>query len=165
MELLVAVTISTVVALGIVSFYLFSINSFASTSNYTDLNARSRYASDIISRDIRNSNCVGYETTNVLMLNLQNDPNPVTYAYDATAGTLQRGQNTSTRTLLRGIISLSWNLYQLPTNGAGYGSFPPAGLAVDAKFISFQWTCSRPLSGGQSNSASLQTAMVELRNR
>ena len=165
MELLVATAISTGVALGAVSFYLFSLNSFASTSNYTDLNAKSRYASDIISRDIRNSNCVGFASTNQLMLNLQNDPNPVTYDYDAAAGTLQRTQGASTQTLLRGITSLSWTLYELPTNGASYGNFPPAVLAVDTKFISFQWTCSRLLSGAQSNSASLQTAMVELRNR
>jgi Tfp pilus assembly protein PilW len=165
MELLVAVSVSAFVLLAVMSFYLFSINSFASTSAYTIFNSRSRYASDIISRDIRNSSSVASATTNQLVLNLQADPDQVTYTYDSAKRTLTRVQGSSTKTLLQQVTYLTWALYQSSTNGSTYGVFTPASVPGSAKFISLQWDCSSRLSGSRSNSASLQTAMIELRNR
>jgi Tfp pilus assembly protein PilW len=164
MELLVAAAIATAVALGAVSFYIFSIKSFAATSNYTVLNGWSRNASDMISRDVRNANGVASATTNQLTLNLESDPNPVTYTYDPAGQTLSRVQGSSSQILLQNLTSLTWSLYQTPTNTL-YGSFPPAADPAVAKFVSFQWNCARPVSGAQSNSATLQTALIELRNR
>jgi len=165
MELLVALTITAFVLLAVMSFYLFSVNSFASTSTYTVFNSRSRNASDIISRDIRNSSSVSAATTNQLVLNLQAEPDQVTYTYDSAARTLTRVQGSSSKTLLQQITYLNWTLYEWPSNGASYGVFQPAAVPGNAKFISLQWDCAARLSGSRSNSASLQTAMIELRNR
>jgi len=164
-ELVVASTVTAFVILAVMSFYLFSINSFASTSTYTVFNSRARNASDVFSRDIRNASSVSSATSNQLVLNLQADPDPVTYAYDSAAGTLTRVQGASSRTLLRQLTYLNWSLYQSPTNGSSYGSFQPTTVAGSAKFISLQWDCASRLSGSRSNSSSLQTAMIELRNR
>ena len=164
-ELLVALAVSTFVLLAVMSFYLFSINSFAFTSAYTVFNSRSRYASDIISRDIRNSSSVSSATTNQLVLNLQADPDQVTYTYDSAKRTLTRVQGSSSTTILKDVTFLTWSLYQSPTNGSSYGVFTPASGPGSAKFVSLQWDCATRLSGSRSNSASLQTAMIELRNR
>src|SRR3954469_22862306 len=112
LEVMVATAIGSFVLLAAVSFYIFSLTSFASTSNYVDINSKATFASDIISRDIRNSSSVASAVSNQLTLNLQNDSNPVTYTYDSVAATLSRSQSGSARILLSGINSLSWSLYQ-----------------------------------------------------
>src|SRR5438046_8095202 len=63
-ELLVSVALGTLLLLGGSSFYLFSISSFASMTNYSELNSQSRAASDFISRDIRSAIFVAGYTTN-----------------------------------------------------------------------------------------------------
>src|SRR5258705_6281361 len=68
MELLVGVAISALVLTAAGSFFLFSLRSFASMANYTDLNSKDRLATDLITRDIRNALSVVSSTTNPIVL-------------------------------------------------------------------------------------------------
>ena len=52
-ELIVSVALLTLLLLGGSSFYIFSLRSFASMTNYSELNSQGRMASDMISRDVR----------------------------------------------------------------------------------------------------------------
>src|SRR5215471_15745463 len=122
-EVIVAVALGVLLLLGVMSFYLFSLTSFASMANYADLNAQSRAASDWITRDLRTATSVASLTTNQLVLN-EFDGTNVTLNFDALAGTLTRVKGNYTRTLLKDVNSLSFSLYQRPTNSsAAYEQF------------------------------------------
>ena len=165
-ELMVGTALGTLLLTGVASLYLFSAKSFVSMTNYVDLNSRNRRASDILSRDIRAA--TGVNSTSSSATNSQivlKSPNGnVTYAFDGGTGTLTRSQAGETEILLAGLTSLSFSLYQRPTSGAYYESFPSASAAT-AKLVGFDWVCSRKVYGSQKNSENVETALVELRNQ
>src|SRR5206468_9689476 len=79
-ELLVGIALGTLVLVAVGSFYLFSLTSFATMANYSELNSKNRMASDTISRDIRSASSVATATANQLVLHFANTD--VTYTYD-----------------------------------------------------------------------------------
>ncbi len=163
-EVIISSALAVLLLLGAMSFYVFSLSSFASMANYADLNAQSRAASDWITRDVRAATSVASATTNQLVLNAFDGTN-VTLNFDPAAGKLTRTKGSESRTLLKDVTSLSFSLYQRPTNNsAAYEQFPPA-IAANAKLVAFQWSCSRRVSGPQNDSETIQAAMVELRNQ
>jgi Tfp pilus assembly protein PilW len=162
-EMMVAAAVGFLVLGSGVSVYLFSIRSFASMANYSDLNEKSRYASDMISRDIRSCTSVTSASANQLALNYP-DHSTTAYAFDPNTGLLVRSKNGQARVLLTGVTSLTFRLYQQPDSAAGYEQFP-AGTPANAKLIAFQWSCARSLGGSQNNSESVEAAIVEMRNK
>jgi type II secretory pathway pseudopilin PulG len=160
-ELIVGTALGMLVLLAVGSFYLFSLTSFGSMANYTDLNSKNRMAADTISRDIRSAASVTSVTANQLVLHFAKTD--VTYTYDPSLGTLTRLQFGQPRILLNGVDSLTFTLYQRPLNGAGYEDFPPA-TPVTAKLVSFEWNCSQRVYRSVRTSFSHQAAIVELRN-
>jgi len=159
---MVAIALGSLLLLGVALLYLFSLKSFTSMSNYAALNARNRYASDIITRDIRSASRVTSATSEQLVLRLGGDD--VTYNYDEGAGTLTRSYLEEDKVLLDSVTSLSFSLYQRPSAGAPYEEFAVA-TATNAKLVGFQWECSRRVYGTQKSSQSLQAAIVKLRNK
>ena len=165
MELLVGVAISALVLTAAGSFFLFSLRSFASMANYTDLNGKDRLATDLITRDIRNALSVVSSTTNQIVL--QAPPaagaNTVAFTYDPAARTLTRTDSNSSRILLMGVRSCSFSLYQRPATNTTYNVFPAATPST-AKLVAYQWSCKRKLVGTQSESESVQMAKISIRN-
>ena len=161
-ELMVGIALGSLLLLGVVSMYLFSLKSFTSMSNYTELNAGNRYASDIVTRDLRSASGVTSATSQKLVLRLGGAD--LTYNYDEDAGTLTRSYRGEDEVLLEGVNFLSFSLYQRPSNGAAYEEFS-AATASDAKLVGFQWECTRRVYGTQKNSQSLAAAIVKLRNK
>ena len=161
-ELMVAVAVGSLVLLGAMSVYIFSITSFASMANYADLNQKSRYASDMITRDIRGGSVSSATTTTQLVLN----DGTTTYSYNSTAGTLIRLQNGESKILLSGIDSdsLRFTLWDRPTSTSTYEQFS-TGTPATAKLIGFEWSCSRRLVGSRIESQSVETALVDIRNK
>ena len=165
-ELLVGIAIGFVVIAGAVSFYSFAVASFAAMSNFTDMNQKERRATDIISRDIRSSLAISNATGSQLILNA-NDGVNVTYNYDVAKRTLIRVRGNASQVLLNGIVtnSLSWTMYQRPAAGANYDVFPTTTIPDSAKLVSLRWNCWRRVSGTETNSHSMATAKIELRNQ
>ena len=165
-ELMVGVALGSLLLMGVASMYLFSLKSFTSMSNYSELNARNRYASDIVTRDIRSAtgvtSAVNSATNQQLVLRFRGAD--LTYNYDEDAGTLTRSYLGEDEVLLEGVNSLSFSLYQKPLSGAAYEQFSVA-TAANAKLVGFQWECSRRVYGTQKSSQSLQAAIVKLRNK
>ena len=161
-EMMVGIALGSLLLLGVASMYLFSLRSFTSMSNYTELNARNRYASDIVTRDIRSAAGVTSATSQQLVLRFGGAD--LTYHYAKDAGTLTRSYLEQDEVLLEGVNSLSFSLYQRPSNGAAYEEFSVA-TATNAKLVGFQWECSRRVYGTQKNSQSLEAAIVKIRNK
>jgi prepilin-type N-terminal cleavage/methylation domain-containing protein len=167
-EMMVAVAVGCLLLAALATLYVFSMRSFAAMANYSDLNNKSRYASDIISRDIRSALNVVSATTSQLVLNEPDDTTGnTTYNYDDVAGTLSRTKNGETKVLLSGVVpnSLIFTLYQRPFVGAAYDDIKTAATPADAKLVAFQWSCTRRVVGSLNNSEDLEAARVELRNK
>lgn len=162
LEMMVGIALGSLLLLGVASMYLFSLRSFTSMSHYTELNARNRYASDMVTRDLRSATGVTSATSQQLVLRLGGAD--LTYHYDEDAGTLTRSYLEQDEILLEGVNSLSFSLYQRPSNGAAYEEFSVA-TASNAKLVGFQWECSRRVYGTQRDSQSLEAAIVKLRNK
>ena len=161
-EMMVGIALASLLLLGVASLYLFSLKSFTAMSNYIELNARNRYASDIVTRDIRSATGVTSATSQQLVLRFGGAD--LTYNYDEDAGTLTRSYLEQDEVLLEGVNSLSFSLYQKPLNGAAYEEFSVA-TPSNAKLVGFQWECSRRVYGTRKNSQSLEAAIVKLRNK
>jgi Tfp pilus assembly protein PilW len=161
LEFIFSVALGMLLLAGAGSFFLFGLRSFAAMYNYADLNMRSRNATDVISRDIRSSYGIISASSSQLVLDL--DSITATYTYSPSARTLTRTQSGVSQVLLTQIDSFSFSLYGRPT-GAAYEAFPPA-TAATAKLVGFQWTCSRQTPNSHSDSQSVQTALVEMRNQ
>lgn len=166
-EMMIAMAIGLVLTLGASSFYLFSLRSFTAMANYTDLNTKSRYASDLISRDLRLALSVQSLNNNQLILNEPGSGANVTYTYDPGQGTLSRAEGTGSQVLLTQIASNSFafSFYGRPTTNSTYESFP-TNAPNGAKIVGFKWDCTRTVvSGSPGNSDNLQMALVNLRNQ
>ena len=68
-EMMVGVALGSLLLISVASLYLYSLKSFSSMSNYTDLSSKNRHASDIVSRDIRSAISIASVSTNQLVLN------------------------------------------------------------------------------------------------
>ncbi len=164
-EMMIAFALCCLLLAGMMSLYSFTTSSFASLTSYTALSQKTRSASDIISRDLRCSTSVDDTTTsNKLVLNTLSGAK-VTYLYDSTAQTLVRSNSAEVRQLLADIVSLSFSLYQRPTNRALAYEVLPAGNPGSAKLVGFQWKCARRIVGSHTDSQDLQAGIVELRNQ
>ena len=161
-ELMVGIGLGTLLLAGLASMYLFSLRSFTSMANYSEMNARSRHACDVLTREIRLASGVTSATSEKLVLRFGGAD--LTYTYDEDTETLTRIYIGRTNVLLDSIKSLSFSLYERPTSGAAYEDFPVATPST-AKLVGFQWSCSRRVVGSQKNSQSVEAALVKLRNK
>jgi prepilin-type N-terminal cleavage/methylation domain-containing protein len=165
-EMLVAMGIGTMVMLFAASFYVFSMRSFTSMANFTDLDVKNRMASDLISRDLRSATSVQSLQANQLVLNEPGGIN-CTYTYSAARGTLTRSDGSRTQVLLTQIASNSFafSFYARPSTNSLYESFP-TNAPNGAKLVGFKWTCTRSvMAGSPANSSRQQMGLVSLRNQ
>lgn len=163
-EMVVAAGIGSVFIAVMIMLYMFSMRSFTAMANYADFGRRSRYASDLLSRDIRCALYVVSATNNQIVLSAPDGTN-ISYTFSPTLRTVTRVKANDSKTLLKNVAWVAFALYQVPATNAAYNAFTTTSVATDAKMVGFQWSCSQPVQGLESNSEDVQTAIVSLRNR
>jgi hypothetical protein len=175
-ELMVGLALSSILVGLSGSMWLFGSRSFVAMGNYTDLDARSRSALDLLSRDIRQATQVtAFQTsgtaksltvTNALL------GTATTYAWNAAPRTLvcqKSGQPD--QIYLTECDRWDFQLFQrAPQKGGSYVFFPATNAAgvYDAsicKLVNMSWKCSRTMLGSKMHTESVQTAQVVLRNK
>jgi Tfp pilus assembly protein PilW len=162
MEMMVVVFIASFFIIGVLDFTIITFNQgIYATTNYADLNAKSRRTLDYLSRDIRNAKgLVSFATNSITLTNL--DGTSFTYAWD--------GSNAFTRTyggvsslMMTNCDYLSFNIYQRnPTNGFTFVT--TTATPSQTKLIDVSWRCSRKYMGQKLNTESVQTARIVIRN-
>jgi hypothetical protein len=161
-EFLVALAIAVVLLTGVVAFGLFSSESFAATLNYVDLSNSSKSALERVTRDIRGTRRLKtYDAQDVTFEDV--DGADLRWRYDPTAKTLSRTKNGTTETVLTGCESVQFLIFQRTPMAGNYGNYPTAD-ATTCKVVQVQWKCSRLLTGSRSNSESVRSAKVVMRN-
>jgi hypothetical protein len=158
------------------SMWLFGSRSFAAMGNYTNMDAQSRSALDLMSRDIRQATQVtGFQNTaDTKSLTLTNTSlgTGVTYTWTQGGKTLvcQRAGQPD-RVYLTGCDRWDFELFQRSPLKNGSYTFYPATNALGAydlnicKLINMTWKCSRSFLSNNENTEHVQTAQVVLRNK
>jgi hypothetical protein len=128
------------------------------------MNQKTRYASDYISRDVRCASSVDDTTTNNILVLNSLSGGKITYLYDSKLQTLVRSNSTEVKLLLSNLVSMSFSLYQRPTNSSLSYESLPAATPGSAKLIGFNWKTSQRIVTSESDSQDAQAGIVELRN-
>jgi len=175
-ELMVGVALSSIILAMSGSLYLFGSRSFVAMGNYTDLDAKSRYALDRMSHDIREATRVtafqNSGTTKWLTVTNAATGTATTYTWNATPRTLvcqKTGQPD--QVYLPECDRWDFELYQRTPQSGGNYVFHPATDAHGVydlsicKLVNMTWKCSRTILGSKMNTESVQTAQVVLRNK
>lgn len=170
-EAVVAVALGTLVLAVVASITVYSSRTFSAISNYVDLDAHSRFALDIISREARQCTAVTDCQTNgsIVTITLTNMPSVtmMKLIYNSTAGTLTfQRSNQPDKVLLTGCDR--WNIWlytRAPSVTATNIAFNAATNLATCKLINMSWKCSRTIMGSKLNTESVQTAQIVLRNK
>src|SRR5579859_269619 len=165
-EMMVALLCGMIIVASLMAITVFASRSYLAIANYRDLDKNSRNALDVMSRDIRNMSTVTAYATNAITLSALNG-DTVTFNWNPTATTFTRtytsSSTTNTTMLLTNCTVLVFNVYsQVPT---GPFKFPPTATNVfESRLIDVSWRCARAVLGAETNSESVQTAKIVIRN-
>ena len=175
-EVMVSVALGSIVLAMASSVWVFGSRSFAAMGNYTDLDAKSRNALDLMSRDIREATRVtGFQnsgTTRWIQVTNAAEARTITYTWDAGPRTLvcQRTGEPD-QVYLTECDRWDFDLFQrAPQKNGSYVFFPATNSAGAydlsvCKLVNMTWKCSRTILGSRLNTESVQTAQVVLRNK
>ncbi len=175
-EMMVVVALGSIILAAASSLWLFGSRSFVAMGNYQDLDAKSRTALDLMSRDLRGATQVTafQSSATVKSLTVTNAVlgTGVTYVWDARPRTLVcQKTGEADRVYLTECDRWDCQLYQrAPQTNGSYGFFPATNTAgvIDlsiCKLVNMTWKCSRTILGSKVNTESVQTAQVMLRNK
>lgn len=176
-EIMVASGLGMLVLAAVGFMSLYGARGSVAVANYTDLESKSRYALDLMSREIRQANQVLSFQTNLpvksLVLTNSDQAATVTLSYDANARSLsmlKTGQGPLT--ILTECDRFDFGLYQrtplvTSTNVVFYLATNSTGV-IDprlCKLINLSWKCSRLVAAQKLTTESVQAAQVVLRNK
>ncbi|ERR1700722_5842351 len=163
-ELMVATSISVFLLATVMVSFVVICRSFNAIGNYADLDRQSRNTLDVMARDIRQTGgLTNWTSTNLAFTNL--DGNALLYSYSTNSGVLTytNGSTGQSGVLLSHCTALAFSIFQrTPTNGPV--CFCAASNAFSAKGIKMSFTCTRTNYLGLTDSESVETASVVMRN-
>jgi len=176
-EVMVASAIALMTLGSVASLSLYGARSSLALVNYTDLDGKSRYALDVISRELRQANavtaCQTNGTTTWLTVTNNAQAATVTLTYDSNQRTVvmsKTGQASITN--LTECDQLSFGLYQRTPwlTGTNVLFFPATNSSgtIDlslCKLVSLSWKCSRQIMTQKVNTESVQAAQIVLRSK
>lgn len=169
-ELMMSLAVSGILLTALVSFFVYGAKSFAAMENYVDLEQKSQYAIDVMTRNIRQTQRLtsyhtrqlnGRSVTNKLVF-LDEDGSNLTY--DFTNNILTQTKGAQTSVLLTNVDYLTFQIFQRNTVANSYDQFPTAN-AAQCKLVSVSWVCSRSILGSAMNTESVQTAKIVIRKQ
>ena len=176
-EVMIAMAVGSLVLAAVSSLTMYAAKATTAMVNYTDLDTKSRYALDVISREIREANAVLSFQTNLpvktLTITNASQNAMITFTYDSNARTVvmsKTGQASITN--LTECDQLSFGLYQRTPwlTGTNVLFFPATNSAgaIDlslCKLVSLSWKCSRQIMAQKVNTESVQAAQIVLRSK
>jgi type II secretory pathway pseudopilin PulG len=163
LEMMLAVGIFSLASAAICTAYVFSLRSFQGLSNYAVLDQQNRQAMDLLTREIRQANCVTSYSTNGSLTLLDGNGQTVTYSFNPTTRQFLRTAAGSTTVLLNDCSLIKFQMGMRPPN-TNYGYFPATNVNV-AKMIDISWKTGRSLPGGVANTENIQTARIVIRKQ
>jgi prepilin-type N-terminal cleavage/methylation domain-containing protein len=109
LELLVGMSLGSLIMAGVLSTFLFLGRSGANLRNYSDMEAQARKALELFAEDTRQASVVTWVSQNSVILTIDLVSSPIVYTYSA--GSFIRKTNSGTITLLTGITNFEFTAY------------------------------------------------------
>ena len=175
-EMMVAMGLGSLVLASVISVSLYGTQSTMAILNFSDLDSKSRYALDVISREIRQATAVvamDVSTNKSLTMTNASLGSSSKLTWNAAARTLTlecTGQ--AALTALTECDQWNFSLYQrtpliTPTNVVFYPATNSSGILdlTLCKLINMSWKCSRQIMAKKLNTESVQGAQIVLRNK
>ena len=162
-EAVMAIGLTGIIMVVLVSITLFSGRSFVCLANYVELDDKNRLAIDNLTRDLRECNKVTSCISNFLALE-GSDGFPIYYIHSASTKTLMRIKASQPTTMLTGCESLTFRFCKRNTITNTYEQFP-ASTPAEAKVVDVAWKCSRSILGVTANTEAVQTAKIVIRKQ
>lgn len=170
-ELMVAVSVGTLVLAAVSSTFVFMRRTLDATINYEELDRQSRFSLDQMSSDIRQcGGMTAYSTNSISFTNV--DGSLLRFTWDTTNFLSYTNASTNLQgcprggILLKGCNSLIFTIFQRnPVPGTTMTFTPCASTNLPlVKVVVMDWTCQRTNFLTLKNTESVQTAKVVLRN-
>jgi len=167
-EMMISVGVGTLILASVLTVMIFMVRTLDATGNYSDLDRQSRNALDRMTREIRNSgDLTNYTATTMSFLN-QNGTS-LNFTYNTNTQILSFTNTDSTAmdtggTLLKGCTFLQFNFFQRNPASGTTMTFTNTSTANQVKVIVINWICRRTNYLTLTDSESIQTAKVVLRN-
>jgi Tfp pilus assembly protein PilW len=167
-EMLVSTGLFTLVGGVIMAIFLFSVRSFETLVNYSDLDKINRIALDKVTSEIRQAvEVTGYSTNSIAIIT--GDNHNVSYYFNNTSKKLLRNDLTTgtSQTLVSSCTLLDFDVYQRNNISNTFDQYPAAngGAAEEVKVVRLTWKASRTILGTQKVSEDIQTARVIIRKQ
>ena len=170
-ELLFAVGVGSILLAGVASLSLYGARSFAALGNFADVDAGSRQALDLLSRELRQASAVLELQTNMPVKWLSVTTNSAfgvtaKVTWDSEERTLTLTAHQRNHVLLKECDFWEARLLsRVPNVGATNFSFTSSTTLTDCKAIEMSWKCSRTNQGQHLNTESLQRSHIVIRNK
>jgi hypothetical protein len=163
-ELMVAMSLGSVVLIAVMSLILYSARSYAALVNYVDLDNFSRSALDEMTREIRQADGLASVPSSNSMTFAFSDPaRTVTYTYDPNSRRLLRIGDGDRRVLLEECDFLEFSYFRRNPVSNTYVLYP--GDQSNCKAVQMRWVCSRTIMQQAVNTESVQSARVVIRKK
>jgi hypothetical protein len=170
-EAMIAVGIGGLVMAVVASMSIYSARTFSAMSNYVDLDVHSRYALDVIAREVRQATAVVAAGTNgsvsyVTLTNVDTAASiRVAWNMDRATLSLQKTDQPE-KVVLTGCDRWKvWFYNRAPNVSSTNLSFNQVTDLTTCKLMNMSWKCSRTIMGSKMNTESVQTAQIVLRNK
>jgi type II secretory pathway pseudopilin PulG len=175
LEMMIVMTLSAIMLASVGKVYIFMTRSLDATANYEELDRQSRNALDKMSSDIRGARCLtDFDSTHLWFTNLDNTL--LCYVWDTNANTLSYtnlspiSPGPSSGILLKGCVF--WKSSQFTHDPAlnttmTFLPLPVTNTLAQAavtKVIVVDWICRKTNYMALTDSESVQTAKIVLRN-
>lgn len=162
-EFLIALGITGIVMLVIVTLSVSTGRSLAEMFNYVDLDHSNRIAIDVMSRDLRQVRYLSSYSTNSISF-VDKDDGTITYTYAPATRLFTRTKGAEVNTLLDNCDSLKFALYQRTPQSNNFNLYTISDI-TNCKVVSVTWSCSRKVLGIKANSEQAQAARIVIRNK
>ncbi len=159
-EMMVAVSVGSIVLMVMAMVFMNSARSFAATGNYVSMNTSSRNALDHMTRDIRQAgSLLEFSPTHLKFARYGQTNAFLVYNWDAQSHQLTEWASGTTLTnlLLSECDQLNFSMYN--------ALFAPTTVLSQSKGISVKWKCSRTILGNKVTTEDMQQALIVMRNR
>lgn len=167
-EVMVATLLGSLILAVIATLSIYGMRSFVATSNYIDLDSKSRRAADEISTNLRDAlGLISVTADSTVRQLVFTTPGGGTNAitWNIAARTLTSTENGIVKTNLTECDSWSYELFaRAPLQNTTNKFLAFQGGVNQCKLVSMTWRCSRTLLGKKWNTETVQTTKIVLRN-
>jgi len=167
-EMLVAMSVGVLIMAVVAVLSVYAMRSFTAMGNYADLESKSRFALDRITREVRQAtNVISFhkdDTTRWIRLATTGQGASIKYVWYADERVLECEQTgLPDQTYLTECDNWDFTLYQRTPLPDSTNQFYPTTNANMCKMIEMNWKCSRTMLGRKWNTESAQSARIVLR--